>query len=85
MTKKKQKTEEKKEETSAPKAPGEKLILYEAVQAYPLANWIIVGALSRAELLDQYKHEEAVYESEDIEPSITVDELTKIIKNFLGE
>ncbi|WP_458456214.1 hypothetical protein [Methanobrevibacter sp.] len=74
-----------KEETSTPKAPSEKLILYEAVQAYPLANWIIVGALARAELLDQYRHEEAVYESEEIEPSITVDELNKIIKQFVGE
>ena len=74
-----------KEETSTPKAPKEKLILYEAVQLNPTENWIIVGALCRAELLEQYRHEEAVYGFEDIEPSITVDELNKIIKDFLGE
>lgn len=84
MTKKKQKTEEK-EETSAPQAPSEKLILFEAVQSHSIENWIIVGALARAELLDQYRHEETVYGSEEIEPSITVDELNKIIKQFVGE
>ena len=77
--------EETPVKTSEPKKPGEKLILYEAVQAYPIQEFIMMGALSRAGLIDQYRYEEYVYQREVIKPSITVDELTKIIKDFLGE
>ena len=82
MTKKK--TEKNTEKTPA-KAQGEKLILFEAVQAHPVKNYIIVGALSSAGLLPQYRQEESEYGVEDITPSITMDELDKIIKKFLGE
>ena len=83
MANKKQNSEDKKE--PAKKAPGEKLILVELVEEYPKPNWIIIGALSKAGLLDQYSHELEVHGYENIEPSITVDELTKIINDFLGE
>ena len=85
MTTKNKKSETKKEEPEKKKAPGKKLILCEVVEAYPKPNWVIVGALSNAGLLEQYQHELEVYGYETIEPSITVDELTKIINDFLGE
>lgn len=84
MTKKKSEEKTKKTNTSAPQAK-EKLILFEAVQKNPTENYIIVGALSKADLLTQYRKEEAEYGIEDIAPSITMDELDKIIKDFLGE
>lgn len=77
------KNENKKEDTPKPKQ--EKLILYEVVRDNPTPTYIIVGALSLAGLLPQYKAEEEIYSIEDIEPSITTDELNKIIKNFIGE
>lgn len=70
--------------TSAKKA-AEKLILFEAVREHPTENYIIIGALSKAGLLDQYHEEELAYGIEDIAPSITMDELDKHVKNFLGE
>ena len=82
MTKKK--TEEKTEKTTAKNA-AEKLILFEAVQKHPTENYIIIGALSKAGLLNQYRQEELAYGIEDITPSITMDELDKHVKNFLGE
>lgn len=83
MTSKSKKSENKKEPEK--KAPGEKLILCELVEAYPKPNWVIIGALSQAGLLEQYQHELSVYGYETIKPSITVDDLTKIINEFLGE
>ncbi len=80
--KKSKKTEVKSHSADAPK---KKLILCELVEAYPKPNWIIMGALSRAGLLEQYNHELEVYGYETINPSITVDEFDKIIKEFLGE
>lgn len=62
-----------------------KKILYEAVKDNPTRNYIIIGALSRAGLLKQYREEEAVYGIENSKPSITDDELNKIIKDYLGE
>ena len=85
MTKKKSEEKTKKTNTSAPSSAKEKLILFEAVQKNPTENYIIVGALSKADLLTQYRKEEAEYGIEDINPSITMDELDKIIKDFLGE
>lgn len=79
------KSTSKEKESSPKKAPGEKLILLELVNAYPERYDIKIGALSRAGLLDQYRHEESVYEKEEIKPSMTVDEFTKIIKDYLGE
>lgn len=75
----------KKSEKTTAKKPAEKLILFEAVQKHPTENYIIVGALSKAGLLDQYHKEELAYGIEDIAPSITMDELDKHVKNFLGE
>lgn len=75
------KTTAKKEETTN----KTKKILYKAVQENPTRNYIIVGALSRAGLLKQYREEEAVYGIENLKPSITDDELNKIIKDYLGE
>lgn len=83
MTTKKQK--EKPKEPEKKKASGKKLILCELVEACPKPNWVIIGALSQAGLLDQYNQELEMYGYEVIEPSITVDELTKILKEFLGE
>lgn len=85
MTKKKseEKTNEKTNDNSA--NAKEKLILFEAVQKHPTENYIIIGALSNADLLSQYRQEEAEYGIDDIEPSITMDELDKLIKKFLGE
>ena len=82
MTKKKE-DEGAKKTASASKAKKEKKILYEAVQENSTKNFIIIGALSKADLLQQYRYEESVYGKEDIEPSITDDELEKIIKDFL--
>ena len=79
------KKNQKKKEEPAKKAPGEKLILVELVEAYPAEDYIIMGALAKAGLLDQYNNELRVYEKEEIKPSMTVDELTKIIQDFLGE
>jgi len=85
MTAKNKKSENKKEVPVKKNEPQKKLILCELVEAHPQPNWVIIGALSLAGLLDQYNHELEIYGYEDIEPSITVDELTKIINKFLGE
>lgn len=81
MTKKETKTEKQ----SAKSTSKEKKILYEAVQEHPKDNYIIMGALSLAGLLDQYCQEEKIYGRFNIEPSISDDELDKIIKKFIGE
>lgn len=73
-----------KKDTPA-KETAEKMILYEAVQKHPTANYIIVGALSKAGLLEQYRQEEQDYGIEDIPESITLDELDKHVKKFLGD
>ncbi len=73
------KTEAKKEVTAS-----KKLTLFDAVQKSKVKNFVIVGALSKAGLLEQYRKEEAENGIEDIEPSITMTELNKIIKNFTG-
>ena len=83
MAKKSNSKEEK--ESSKNNAPGKKLILLELVDAYPERYDIKIGALSRAGLLDQYRYEESVYEKEELKPSMTVDEFTKILKDYLGE
>lgn len=75
----------KKSEKNTAKKSAEKLILFEAVQEHPTENYIIVGALSKAGLLNKYHEEELAYGIEDIAPSITMDELDKHVKNFLGE
>lgn len=75
----------KKSEKTTAKKSAEKLILFEAVQKHPTENYIIIGALSKAGLLNQYHKEELAYGIEDIAPSITMDELDKHVKNFLGE
>lgn len=80
--------ENKKSKKTSPakkEEPDKKLVLYELVEAYPAPKYVIIGALTAAGLLKQYEHEKSVYEKEIIEPSITVDEFNKIIKNFLGE
>ena len=55
MTKKSEKTNEK----PPAKDTAEKLILYEAVQKHPEKNYILVGALSKAGLLEEYKYQKA--------------------------
>jgi len=79
------KSDKKSENNTPAKKTAEKLILYEAVQKHPEKNYIIIGALSAAGLLAQYRQEESEYGIEDITPSITMDELNKHVKNFLGE
>lgn len=60
-------------------------ILYEAVQENPTRNYIIMGALTRAGLYNQYCKEKRLYGIENLQPTITVEELNKIITNYLGE
>lgn len=69
---------------SAPKKKDMK-ILYEAVQENPTRNYIIMGALTRAGLYNQYCKEKILYGIENLQPTITVEELNKIITNYLGE
>jgi|GEM_PF-2976772 len=69
---------------SAPKKKDMK-ILYEAVQENPTRNYIIMGALTRAGLYNQYCKEKRLYGIENLQPTITVEELNKIITNYLGE
>ncbi len=84
MTKKNEKKEDK--ETPKRTVPKkEKLILFEAVEENPTPKYMIIGALTAAGLIQQYEQEELVYGIEDIKPSITADELNKIIKEFIGE
>lgn len=84
MTSKKTNSKEK-ESTPSKKEASKKLILLEVVNEYPERMDIKIGALSRAGLLTQYRYEESVHEKEEIKPSITVDEFTKILKDYLGE
>ena len=74
------KNKNNKTSTATPKE-----ILYEAVQKNPTRNYIIMGALTQAGLYNQYNPEETIYGVENIKPSITTDELNKIIKNYIGE
>ena len=66
---------------------AEKYTLFEAVQMHEEQKPLIIGALSKAGLLNQYKHEEhaIITGTEDITPSTTMAELDKIIKKFKGE
>lgn len=82
MTRKKN-DDEKKKESSKKNAP--KLILKDAVEACEYPEYIIKGALSLAGLLDDYEYQKRRYLKEEFEPSITMDELNEIIKEFLGE
>lgn len=61
--------------------------LYEAVQENKTENFIIIGALTKAGLINQYIHEKEAYlsKTEEIKPTITDEELNKIIKNYTGE
>lgn len=76
---------ESKNKNNKTSAATPKEILYEAVQKNPTRNYIIMGALTQAGLYNQYKQEETIYGVENIKPSITTDELNKIIKNYMGE
>lgn len=78
-------TNTKKTESKKATAQSAKKILYEAVQEHPVRNYIIVGALTRAGLYNKYQAEKAVYGVENIKPSITDEELDKIIKNYIGD
>lgn len=82
MTSKKN-TEEKEIKKEVPAA--QKLKLYDAVQMHEQQTPIIIGALSKAGLLNQYRHEKfaIISGTEDIAPSITMNELDNIIKKFL--
>lgn len=86
MTKKKENKNDKDtpKVTAVPKKE-KKLILFEAVQENPTPNYIIIGALTAAGLIQQYEQEELDYSIENIKPSITAEELNKIIKEFIGE
>lgn len=61
-----------------------KLSLYDAVAECKTPKYIIIGALSKAGLLAQYREEEAEHEVKVIKPTITMNELDKIIKDFIG-
>lgn len=75
----------KNEKNQKPKqTTAKKRILYEAVKEHPEKEHTIVGALTLAGLVKQYEYEKSVYGVEDLEPSITDDELNKIIKKYVG-
>lgn len=81
-------TKEKKKDTPAKNtktSTSKKITLYDAVEQSKERKYIVVGALSRAGLLEKYRYEESIYGIEDIEPSITENDFNKIIKEFLGE
>ncbi|MDO5849310.1 MAG: hypothetical protein Q4P18_07230 [Methanobrevibacter sp.] len=73
-----------KKEVKTSRVKEKKLTLYDAVQKNPTRNYIIVGALSKAGLLEQYYEEKEKHGVEVVKPSITESELEKIIKNFTG-
>ncbi len=77
-------TNVKKTNSEPKKVNSAKKILYEAVQEHPVRNYIIVGALTRAGLYNQYQAEKEVYGVKNIQPSITDEELNKIIKKYTG-
>ena len=85
MTTKRKEADTKAEDKKTSAPAGKKLILYEAVKANTTPEYIIIGALSLAGLLKQYREEEQLYGVEDLKPSITANELDKIIKNFIGD
>ncbi len=62
-----------------------KKILYEAVKENPTEHYIIVGALARAGLLEQYEQEKLDYRKGIVKPTITDEKLNKIIKDYIGE
>ena len=76
MTKTKKKTTKK----SQPKKT-----LRQAVEDSNERLFVIIGALSKANLLNDYYDEIENDKIKDIEPSITDDELKKIIKEFRGD
>ena len=80
-------TDKTKKTTPVKSAPKKKdmKILYEAVQENPTRNYIIMGALTRAGLYNQYCKEKRLYGIENLQPTITIEELNKIITNYLGE
>ena len=84
MTKKTENKTKTTKKVSVEKKVSEKKILFEAVKEHSEKNYIVVGALTKAGLIGQYLHEKSVYGVEDIEPTITEDELNKIIKDFIG-
>ncbi|MBR0272369.1 MAG: hypothetical protein IJQ68_10360 [Methanobrevibacter sp.] len=81
MTSKKNTDEKEIQKTET----ANKLTLFEAVQNHEEQNPVIIGALSKAGLLNKYRHEQhaIITGTEDINPSITMNELDKIIKKFL--
>ena len=85
MTNKNNQKESKADSKKVPTA--QKMILFEAVQMHEEQNPLIIGALSKAGLLTQYRHEKhaIITGTEDVSPSITMNELNNIIKKFKGE
>lgn len=77
----------KKAEKKEAKITTAKKTLYQAVQDNETEEFIIVGALFKANLLEQYEHEKIAFSTgtEDLQPTITDAELEKIIKEFTGE
>ena len=75
----------KKKAADEKKTKEEKFTLVELVQSSDVHYPSLIMDLHRAGLLEQYKQELEIYGYETITPSITADELDKIIKNFLGE
>lgn len=76
----------KKEEPAPPKkeSAGKKRILYELVNESPLREYVIVGALAKAGLLQQFEQEKKDYGFQDVKPSLTQKEFDKIVSEFLG-
>lgn len=73
----------KKKKTKVKTQP--KKTLKQAVEDSDERLFVIIGALSKANLLNDYYDEIENEKIKDIEPSITDEELTKIIKDFRGD
>lgn len=87
-TKKTNEKESRKEDSKIKKTDtAERYTLFDAVQNHEEQLFIIIGALSKEGLLDQYNHEKhaILTGTEDIAPSITMSQLDEIIKKFKGE
>ena len=70
------KTESKKTEKKA--------VLYDLVNQSNERKYIIVGALSKAGLKEQYDTEKEIIGVKNVKPSITHSEFNKILKNYRG-
>lgn len=78
MTKKAEK-ETNTKKTTAKKTTAKKYSLYELVKECDVKKPILMGQLSKAGLLNQYKEEKELYQIEPLPLTITKEEFEEII------